>query len=208
LGVIKVDDDVCQKLNEVAQKSGKSVKDLATQAIKLFLEGTNQDIVDAEIEDIKRTWIKLKFPGKCSGCGKPLKPGDEAYYIKYVYKDNKVPPKPILYCVTCYFDKVETDELLAKRYAKLRELERIVKYYERKARELSALQTLDEITNYFIHAREVISNLISKKSFSNEDIKPLEEIYNQIELLAKSLSDIKFKARELARKAYPKYSRY
>jgi len=201
LGVIKVDDDVYQKLNEVAQRTGKSIKDLATQAIKLYLEGTTQDIVDAEIEDIKRTWIKLKYPGKCSGCGKPLNAGDEAYYIKYIYKDNKVPPRTVLYCVTCYFDKVETDEVLARRYVKLRELERLIRYFERRARELADVEVLNNLVRDFVHAREVVLQMISRKSYSNEDVRTLEEIYNKIDALLQALSTAKIKVAEARKRA-------
>jgi len=197
--VIKVDDDVYQKLSELSQKLNKPLKDLATQAIRMFLQGTPEDVVDAEIEDITRKWISLKFPTKCSGCGKHMQQGNEAYYVKYVYKDNKVPPKTLIYCVQCYFEKVESDELIARRYVKLRELERIVKYLEKRSRELADVEMLNNLLKDFVHAREVVLRMISEKSFKNEDVRALEEVCNRIDSLLGALSTVKMKLQEKKR---------
>jgi len=200
LGTIKIDDDVYQKLNELAQKQGRSIKELATQAIRLYLEGTSEDVVDAELDSFDQKWIRLRFPARCKGCGKSLNAGEEAYYIRYTYKDNKVPPKTVIYCINCYFEKVVTDEVLAKRYAKLRELERIVKYYERKARELADVVVIDDLLKAFLHAREVVSQMISKKSFEDGDVRRLEEVYDKIDNLMKVLSTAKVKLQEVRRR--------
>ena len=133
---IKVDEETYELLRQLSEKTNRSIKDIATQAIKAYYAGTERiNIVDKEIEKIEGKWITLKYPGRCTICGKELKPGEVAYYEKYHYSDKTT--KTRLICEKCYYSERITDKALVEKYLKVREYRKIIQALKKQADELA-----------------------------------------------------------------------
>ena len=171
------------------------------------------DPVESEIEKIEGKWISLKYPTKCSICGRPLKHGEIAYYEIYHYKDKT--RRTRILCEACYYTERENDKQLVKLYLKKRELRKIIRQLEKQAEEyaqkLEELEPAMRIRNLQVEARRIIQALDS----SIEDRGKLYEISRKLDNLLRELEEVseflnsvivpKYVKRKVVRYGYRRY---
>lgn len=122
---IRVSGELYDQLAKIAEKSGRSMRDLVEEAIRAYLLGTES--VEKPIKSIQGKVIPLQYPSRCFFCKKPIKQGELAYWAKYTYSDNTT--KSYVICLDCYYK----DTALAEWYLKKKKLEAIVRGLKKKA---------------------------------------------------------------------------
>ena len=127
---IRVSQDIYEKIRGLAEKSGKSMRELVEEAINAYLLG----VEGAEGKDVKGITAKiipLQFQTRCKKCGRQLQPGDLGYWAKITFTDNTVRSYTI--CLDCYYQGTA----LKEQYLKKRKLEIVVRELRREADRLS-----------------------------------------------------------------------
>ena len=145
LDIKAFDDELYNRLKELSDKTGRSLSDLVSEAVRLYILGSAG--VDKDVKGIVNKVITVQYPSKCYKCGKPINQNDLAYYIRYTYSDNTA--KSFLYCFDCYLG--EHDTALAKQYLTLRklklEIRGLKKLREKLANEVEKENIKNEIAN-------------------------------------------------------------
>lgn len=190
---VKIDDEAYQILTQLANKTGMSIKDIVTKAIKLLYSG--EVTTEKEVTEITEKIITLKYPTRCRKCNREVREGEHAYYVKYLYSDNTA--KSIVYCIDCYHETLISDKALTKLYIKKKELERIVKALRQEA---DSLVDEAEITSKINEVMNVINKIyntgidVLSILTTNEDKDKTEKIDELVaisEELKKLLAELK-----------------
>lgn len=192
--VVKIDDEAYYILEELSKKTQMSIKDLVTKAVTLLYKG-EENVTDKEIKDISEKIITLKYPSRCRRCGKELKEGDYAYYIRYTYSDETA--KALIYCLECYHETIITDKALAKLYLKKKELEKIINVLRKEADELSNTilvnRKLEEVREYFDRSQKLVQDILKALMNTNGNevsIEKIDELNRILEDLRKVVSEL------------------
>ena len=127
---IRISPELYEKIKAIAEKSGKSIRELAEEALNAYILG-REGIEGKDIKGITDKIIPLQYPAKCRRCKKQLNEGDLAYWVKITYNDNTI--KSYVLCLDCYYQS----NALKEWYLKKKQLERIVKALRKEADELS-----------------------------------------------------------------------
>lgn len=127
---VRVSAELYEKLRQLAERSGKSMRELVDEAIRAYLLGST-GIEGKEIKGITSKIIPLQYPARCRRCGKQLRPGELAYWVKITYVDNSV--RSFIYCLDCYYQT----SALKEYYLKKRQLEKVIRELKREADELA-----------------------------------------------------------------------
>jgi predicted transcriptional regulator len=186
--VIRISEETYRKVKEIAEKSGKSIREVIEEAIQLFLLGKEQ-AVDKDVKEIKNKWIIAKYSSKCSRCQKQINAGDMVFWIRVTYADNSV--RSYLYCSECYLTSFDTS--LAKKYLKIKELEAtyrsLKKFCDSLAQQATELQNKvnllqleKDIEQFWFNFRSVFTNNPDVKVV-NDFIMKLEEIIDRVKKL-------------------------
>lgn len=191
---VKVDDEAYNLLEEMSRKTGTSIKDLVTKAVKLLYAGGGEVSPEKEVEEISERIITLRYPARCRRCSKELKEGDHAYYVKYAYSDKTT--KTIVYCLDCYHESMITDKALAKLYVKKKELERTIKALkqeaDRLAEQASVVDKIETVNRTLDSLQKLATEMVKViPPESKESIQRMEELTATLEELRKVLADIK-----------------
>jgi len=176
--VIRISNEVYEKVKEIAEKSGKSIREVVEEAINIYLLGKEQ-AVDKDVKEIKNKWIVAKYQSKCSKCSKQINAGDMVFWIRVTYADNSI--RSFIYCSECYLSAFDTS--LAKKYLKVKELEAIHKSLKKlcdslakQATELqnkvNLLQLEKDIEKFWMDFRSVFVN--------SPDVKIINDFVNQL----------------------------
>jgi len=194
---LRVKEEIYELLKKVSEETGKSISDIASEAIKAYIKGIQ--VYDKEIKEITRLRpIKNKFPSKCHICGKDLPVGVLVFYQKIVFVDNTL--KPIVLCQECASD----EDALASKYIKAYELQKTIRGLKRKADklaqeivELSKLTSLRSV--YFDIERElkVLRDYLRTYNHPREAIEKIDEFRAKLEELANKLDQTLEDVREL-----------
>jgi len=207
---IKVEDDAYTLLEELSKKTGQSVKDLATKAIKVYYTGMEESPADKEVDEIKEKLVVLKYPGKCMKCGRQLNPGDWAFWGYYKFSDGS--KKPFLYCVDCYLESYTTDKALARLYVKKRELEKTIAGLKQEANRLTEeILSIRKYEEVLYKLQDIINTLkdlqqrVATGRAQHADVNIVSKLINEAERLMRDVIDFEFfvkrKASEKARQA-------
>jgi predicted transcriptional regulator/uncharacterized protein YoxC len=186
--VIRVSEDVYKKVKEIAEKSGKSIREIVEEAINIYLLGKEQ-AVDKDAKEIKNKWIIAKYSSKCSRCQKQINAGDMVFWIRVTYADNSV--RSYLYCSECYLTSFDTS--LAKKYLKVKELEAtyksLKKFCDSLAQQATELQNKVNLLNlekdieqFWFNFRSVFTQNPDVK-IVNDFIQRLEDIVDRVKKL-------------------------
>lgn len=127
---IRVSQDIYEKIRRLAEKSGKSMRELAEEAINAYLLGA-EGAEGKDVKGITAKIIPLQFPTRCKKCGRQLQPGDLGYWAKITFTDNTVRSYTI--CLDCYYQGTA----LKEQYLKKRKLEIVVRELRREADRLA-----------------------------------------------------------------------
>jgi len=192
MSMVRISDDIYRRVKEIAEKSGKSIKDIVEEAIQIYLLGKS-GIENKEIRSVKEKWIVVKFKSRCSKCNMELQEGDIAYWIRVEYEDGS--SRSFIYCSDCYFVKI--DRSLAKRFMKVKELEAVKRGLQKEIEDLmdkvkdlqekyevSALKR--EIFEFYRAFQESFNGVIDSNNFSKiqeflERLMDLADRINRIE---------------------------
>jgi Ribbon-helix-helix protein, copG family. len=189
---VKISDEVYSKVKELAEKMGKSIREIVEEAINIYILGKSE-AVDKDIKNVKEKWIVAKFQSKCAKCGKQINQGDMAYWIHIEYVDGS--KRSIIYCVDCYYTSI--DSTLAKRYLKLKELEATVRGLKKEADRLAEeIKQLEQTTNLLRLEQDIEKFWYDFKSTFIDNpsvdvvknfIDRMREIIDRVEALEKQL---------------------
>jgi len=186
--VVRISEEIYKKIKDIAEKTGKSIREVVEEAINIYLLGKEQ-AVDKDVKEIKNKWIVAKYPSKCSRCQKEIGVGDMAYWIRIEYADNSV--RSYLYCSECYL--ASFDLALAKKYMKVKELEATYRSLKKfcdslaeQAKELqnkvNLLQLEKDIEKFWMDFRTVFVNNPDVK-IVNDFVKQLLELIDKVKRL-------------------------
>ncbi|MEM2262116.1 MAG: hypothetical protein QXK24_06665 [Ignisphaera sp.] len=203
---VKIDDEAYQLLEQLANKTGSSIKDVVSKAVKLLYTGESNVSIDKEVSEITEKVITLKYATKCKRCSRELKEGEHAYYVKYLYNDNTA--KSLVYCIDCYHETLISDKALAKLYVKKKELERVIKALRKEADALvdeshvvsKINELLDIVNKLYGKVRDIYSYLPN----TSEDIDKLLDLSEQLrttlaelkQVVAQAIRQVKKKHRQ------------
>jgi Ribbon-helix-helix protein, copG family. len=117
--LIKVNDELYEKIKTLAEKRQMSMADIVEEAINILLGSpTGEKAIKKYVDK----YITLQYDSKCSKCGKELRKGDKARYVLYVYEDDT--KKYFFLCPDC---DIESNPTLWRLYVKRKELETVIK---------------------------------------------------------------------------------
>lgn len=188
---VKISGEAYDELVKLSQQLNTPISDLATKAVMLFIQGNALNPEADEIKDITEKFITLRYPYKCKGCGTQLEPGTEAYYVKYEYSNQ--PPKTLIYCMSCYYEKMLSDKVLAKLYVKKRELELIIRHLKAKANKLAdytiIMEKLNEVAETLSKARDNVEKF-SHEVLVSLDINSYREHYEILKQINEELGKL------------------
>jgi len=198
---VRISEDLYSKLKEIADKSGRSIRELVDEAVKAYILGFTGD---KEIKATTGKIISLTYSTKCKRCGRELKEGELAYWSKITYTDNT--SRSFVYCLDCYY----SEGALAEYYLKKKKLEAVIKGLEKKANqlveEITQLEALvdlykleNEIQSYWIRLLELVSH--EDKPNLNMAIEELLELIDKVKQLENTLKLGKGYRRVMVKKA-------
>jgi predicted DNA-binding protein len=200
---VKLSDDLHEQLEKLSEKTGKSKAEIVRDAILMFL-GIGA-VSDKAISETKSYVAPAIYSGKCSKCGREIKAGEPAGFIKIIYEDKT--KKVLPYCLDCYYSV--SDKTIVQLEIKKAKLEHVVKALNReKSRLIKEIEDLENLSNASGKLKSVISDLDSyiNQVFhgDNEALKKLlVELMDLNDLLAEYVRIVKAK-KEVYTKAIQK----
>jgi predicted DNA-binding protein len=200
---VKLSDDLHEQLEKLSEKTGKSKAEIVRDAILMFL-GIGA-VSDKAISETKSYVAPAIYSGKCSKCGREIKAGEPAGFIKIIYEDKT--KKVLPYCLDCYYSV--SDKTIVQLEIKKAKLEHVVKALNReKSRLIKEIEDLENLSNATGKLKSVISDLDSyiNQVFhgDNEALKKLlVELMDLNDLLAEYVRIVKAK-KEVYTKAIQK----
>ena len=224
---VKISEDLYRKVEELAQRTGKSIKEVVEDALAKYfglVEGLESD---SDIKDVKvvKNW-KLRYNATCSYCKKEMKAGEEAVREVVELEDGRKINN--FYHPECYV--YSTDSALAKTYVKKRMMERLIRALKKEAdrladaiNEAEVRKKVLDIANELQRAREDLRREIAKvdslvdRYITNpedrEEVKrELRKLNEKVDEYAKRIEELASKLEEVAIamriKLQPKGRRY
>jgi metal-responsive CopG/Arc/MetJ family transcriptional regulator len=151
---LKLSEELDDKLNELAGKLNKSKAELIREAILMYIgAGT---VSDKTISNTSNYVAPAIYSGKCSKCGREIKQGELAGFIKIVYEDKS--KKTFIYCMDCY--QGLSDSTIVRLEIKRAKLERVVRALQRERDNLlRQLEDLESLADGVDKVHSVIINL-------------------------------------------------
>jgi len=186
LDVKNLDDELYSKLRELSDKSGRSLSDIVSEAIRLYVVGASG--IDKDVKGIINKVITVQFPSKCYKCGKQINQGDLAYYVRYVYADNTA--KSFLYCFDCYL--TEHDEALAKQYLTIRRLKAEIRGLKKLREKLASEVDRESIKNEIYSLRSELVKIMRdlRQLAVNVDISKIAELLDKVNYIESKLNEL------------------
>jgi flagellar biosynthesis chaperone FliJ len=185
---IKVSEDIYKKVKEIAEKSGKSIREIVEEAINIYLLGKEQ-AVDKDVKEIKNRWIVAKYPSKCSKCSKQINVGDMVFWVRITYNDNSI--RSYIYCSDCYLTSFDTS--LAKKYLKIKELEATFKSLKKMCDSLAEqVKQMQDKVNLYNLMKEIEQFWFAfQTTFTqNPDSQIVRDFLNKLEDLIEKVSNL------------------
>ena len=153
---VKLSDDLHEQLEKLSEKTGKSKAEIVRDAILMFL-GIGA-VSDKAISETKSYVAPAIYSGKCIKCGREIKAGEPAGFIKIIYEDKT--KKVLLYCLDCYYSI--SDKTIVQLEIKKAKLEHVVRALNReKSRLIKEIEDLENLSNATGKLKSVISDLDS-----------------------------------------------
>ena len=212
---VRIDDELYNEIKKIAEKSGKSIRDVVEEALRAYLLGKAQ-VSDRDIKSVKEKWIAAKFASKCSLCGKEINQGELVYWVRIEYEDGSA--KSFVYCSDCYYRQF--DKALAKKFLKEKELKAVIRGLEKEANELAEkvnklkqeydiLKLKEEVFKLYKEFHEFLGDAITsdeKLAKVNEFLERLQDIVDRVSRLESSLMFTAEKPRPRAKRRSEAYA--
>jgi Ribbon-helix-helix protein, copG family. len=185
---IKISEEVYNKVKEIAEKSGKSIREVVEEAINIYLLGKSK-AVSKDIVKHRQSWIVARHEDECEVCKRKVEAGTRVYWMFFEYSDGKKHSTVI--CPECYYSQI--DVALAKRYLKVKELEATIRGLKKEADRLAEeVRLYEQRVNILKLEKEIEEFWYSfRTAFTNDpSVTTVREFLNRFE-------DLINKAREL-----------
>ena len=203
---VRVSQELYNRLKQLADKSGKSMRELVDEAIRAYLLGST-GIEGKEIKGITAKIIPLQYPAKCRRCGRQLNPGELAYWVKITYTDNSV--RSFIYCLDCYYQS----SALKEHYIKKRQLEKVIRELKKEAdsladrvlelrRKVQLYSVVDEIDRLIREIYDLLGYVLDKerRDALQQIMQRLEAIEEKMTSIADALEALEAEAQSKVRK--------
>lgn len=187
--VVKLSDQVYEKLKELAdKKGGVAINNVIEELLNIYFGSPR----DKPIKKIYDKDIELIYNAKCRKCGKDIPAGEPAHYIRYEYEDGS--SSYVIYCLDCWY----SSSALAKQYLTKKKLEATIRGLKKEADKLvEEIQLLEKQANdlkiqldvrqALAKIREELDFLLSMQFITREDynkaMSKVEELLLRIEEL-------------------------
>jgi len=183
---IRVSDEIYEQLQKLAERTGRSMRELTEEAIKAYLLGTEN--IDKPVKSVSAKVIPLQYPSRCRFCGKEIKQGELAYWAKYTFTDNST--RSYVICLDCYYK----DTALADWYLKKKKLEAVVRGLKKKADKLAEqVEALRLERDIYSVKRDIVSTWDHYKTYlysSSKDDAKIQEIFERLQELADKIAEL------------------
>jgi len=175
--IVKVDGELYTQIASIAEKQGKTIKEVIEEAIQQYLGVMHAVKKDEDVEDVKTVedW-RLLFDSTCEICKGNIKAGEHAVRVIITLRDGRKVNK--FYHKECYL--FHSDKLMAKYYVKKRQLQRIIKAleaqcneYADKIIEIQDKVKLAEIQQLFQQTLQLLQDYLYE--FKEEQLKQVME---------------------------------
>jgi hypothetical protein len=176
---VKLSDDLYEQLERLAEKTGKSKADIIRDALLMYL-GIGV-VSDKAISETKSYVAPAIYSGKCSKCGREIKPGDPTGFIKIIYEDKSRRVLP--YCLDCYYSV--SDKTVVQLEVKKAKLERVIRALSReKSRLVKEIEELEKLTEATSKIKAVITDLelYSNQVYQGDNEAPKKLLFELREL--------------------------
>jgi predicted DNA-binding protein len=151
---VKLSDDLYEQLEKLAEKTGKSKADIIRDALLTYL-GIGV-VSNKAISEAKSYTAPAIYSGNCTKCGKEIKPGDPAGFIKIIFEDKT--RKVLPYCLDCYYSV--SDKTIVQLEVKKAKLERVIRALSReKSRLVKEIEELEKLAEATSKIKAVITDL-------------------------------------------------
>ena len=167
----RVPEELYAKFRDQLDKEGLTIKEFVINAIRDYVEAGKRG------EEVSLREIVLRFQTKCRNCGRILRVGERAFWAKGWG----------VMCMDCYIDSMG-DKALARRYMKIRELERIKKALQEDVERLAQLYEeymvfgkLDKVAQHLGDMINRLRDLVLGGALPQEIQDQLNKIYYQLE---------------------------
>ncbi|MHC1627969.1 MAG: ribbon-helix-helix protein, CopG family [Candidatus Nezhaarchaeales archaeon] len=188
--LIKISDELYEQISSVAEKQGKTIKEVVEEALQQYLGVLQGVSKDEDVEDVKTVedW-RLLFDSKCEICKGDIKAGEHAVRVIITLKDGRKVNK--FYHKECYL--FHSDKLMAKYYVKKRQLQRIIKALEAQCNEyadrileIEDKVKLAELQERFQHVLKLVEDYLTE--FKDEQLK---QIHEEIKKLKQDIEELR-----------------
>jgi prefoldin subunit 5 len=184
--VVKVTPEAKELLRKLAEKTGKSERDLASEAIIAYFRGVEGEKEIKSITPLRP--IVLKYQAKCYRCKVELREGSLAYYQKITYTDNTF--RGFILCPQC----ASMEDVLASKYVKKYELEATIRGLKRKAdqlaQEILELEKFVQLKTVFGEIERELRELrefLRTYNYPREALDRLQQFYDKLQQLEEKL---------------------
>jgi predicted DNA-binding protein len=151
---VKLSDDLYEQLEKLSEKTGKSKAEIIRDALLMFL-GIGA-VSDKAISDTKSYVAPAIYSGKCSKCGREIRAGEPAGFIKIIYEDKT--RKVLPYCLDCYYSI--SDKTIVQLEIKKAKLEHVIRALNReKSRLIREIEELEKLAESTSKIKAVITDL-------------------------------------------------
>jgi len=189
LKVVKISDQLYDKLKELAdKKGGVAINNVIEELLNIYLGSPR----DRAIKKIYDKDIELIYTAKCRKCGREIPAGEQAHYIRYEYEDGS--SSYAIYCLDCWY----SSSALAKQYLTKKKLEATIRGLKKEAdklveeiqlleKQLDDLKIQLDVRQSLAKIREELDFLLSMQFITREDynkaMSKIEELLLRIEEL-------------------------
>lgn len=151
---VKLSEDLHEQLEKLSEKTGKSKADIIRDALLMYL-GIGA-VSDKAISETKSYVAPAIYSGKCNKCGREIKAGEPAGFIKIIYEDKT--KKVLPYCLDCYYSI--SDKTIVQLEIKKAKLEHVIRALNReKSRLIREIEELEKLTESTSKIKSVITDL-------------------------------------------------
>ena len=190
---IRLDDEIYKKLEEYAQEHGLSRVKVIEYALQLLFNPLS------EAKDVKEVSLKeivVKYPAKCSVCGRRIEIGEIAYWGR----------GGIIVCYDCFIKQNQKAlgldaKKLVKLYREIRKLKVIKSELEKEvnylADKLNVYELLDDLNTRLKNVESKLEAIITNLLSDEQDKQKFYELYNDVKDSVNKLSEIMYGLRRI-----------
>lgn len=171
---VKISEDLYRRAEELAQRTGKSLKEVVEDALAKYfglVEGLGSD---SDIKNVKvvKSW-RLRYNATCAYCKRELRASEEVVREIVELEDGRKINN--FYHPECYV--YSTDSTMARLYVKKRQMEKLIKALKKQADELADVIEEAETRKRLMDIAEDLQRIAGEKDRVLAEARKLVEDY-------------------------------